>query len=320
MIGTRHLTVAALLVGTLWLAPSASAQIDLSGTWGSRMHEEWGDRYHGPDAADFLGLPLTEDGRARALSYSSSQLAMLERQCMQYGPYYVVTGPQNLQLWLEDDAVTGRPVAYKISGAGDRLPRTIWMDGRPHPSAHALHTSDGFSTGVWEGNMLTVTTTHMQAGPLRRNGVAVSSQTTMVEHFVRHDDLLGITTIVTDPVYLAEPQIISRTWQLDSSIVQNRTGGTCWPVVEVSRLGVPGAVPHYLPGKNPFAREVSDRYHLPIEAVQGGAETRYPEYRKKLGGYVAPERCLRYCCGWLPTSGPAGNHDAPGLDCTPSAP
>ena len=36
--------------------------------------------------------------------------------------------------------------------------RTIYMDGRPHPSENAPHTWQGFSTGEWEGDMLKVTT------------------------------------------------------------------------------------------------------------------------------------------------------------------
>jgi len=316
----RAIACLAVLLGGLGLAPVASAQVDLAGSWAARMHEDWGDRWHGPDPVDFTGVPLNDDGRARAVSYSSSQLAMLERQCLQYAPYYIVFGPQNLQIWSEDDPVTGRQIAYHISGAGDRLPRTIWVDGRPHPSPHALHSADGFSTGVWEGDVLTVTTTHMKASPLRRNGVPASDRATSVEHFVRHGDLLTVTAVLTDPAYLTEPQVVSRTWQLDSTLVQNRKASACWPAVEVERLSETGAVPHYLPGKNPFLHEFSDRYHLPIEAVLGETQALYPEFRKKLGGYVAPARCLRYCCGWMPTSGIAGNADAPELNCTPETP
>ena len=137
---TMAMTTAVLWVGLL-LARPAFAQLDLSGEWASRMHEDWIDRFHGPDAVDFLGLPLNDEGRARALSYSSSQLAMRERICMQYQPDYVVLGPQNLLIWSEAEPVTGRLLAWHISGAGDREPLTVWMDGRPHPSANALHTA-----------------------------------------------------------------------------------------------------------------------------------------------------------------------------------
>ena len=35
--------------------------------------------------------------------------------------------------------------------------RAIYLDGRPHPPADALHTWAGFSTAKWDGDMLTVT-------------------------------------------------------------------------------------------------------------------------------------------------------------------
>ena len=63
--------------------------------------------------------------------------------------------------------------------------------------------------------------------------------------------------------------------------------------------GVPeGVVPHYLPDKNPFLGEMTRLYNIPLEAVLGGSETMYADYRKKLKDkYVAPERCTRYCGG-----------------------
>jgi len=72
------------------------------------------------------------------------------------------------------------------------------------------------------------------------------------------------------------------------------------PVQEVPRLdGDNSSVSHYLPGKNPFMGEVTAMYHIPEEAVMGGADTMYPEYRKKLkANYVPPAKCVRYCCGW----------------------
>ena len=49
-------------------------------------------------------------------------------------------------------------------------------------------------------------------------------------------------------------------------------------------------MPHFLPGTNPFINEFAKMYNIPLEAVRGGAETMYPEYRKKLQDkYVAPK-------------------------------
>ena len=82
-------------------ATPASAQVDLSGTWSVRMHEDWMERWPGPDPGDFTGLPLNADGRAWAESYSPSQLSMPERQCLYYPQTYRVVGPFAPRIWPE---------------------------------------------------------------------------------------------------------------------------------------------------------------------------------------------------------------------------
>ena len=89
------------------------------------------------------------------------------------------------------------------------------MDNRPHPSPDALHTWMGFSTGKWEGDMLTVTTTHLKEGWIRKNGIAESDEATLVEHFIRHGDYLTHVSIITDPVYLTEPMIHTEDFVLE---------------------------------------------------------------------------------------------------------
>src|SRR5215204_4963306 len=114
------------------LAAPASAQVDLSGTWSVRMHEDWMERWPGPDPGDFTGMPLNEDGRAWAQSYSPSQLSMPERQCLYYPQTYRVVGPFAPRIWPESAPGAGI-IAWRMSGAVDMSPRAIWMDGRPHP-------------------------------------------------------------------------------------------------------------------------------------------------------------------------------------------
>src|SRR5690606_5244543 len=124
--------MATLLVMCVALVTPAYAQMDLSGTWATRNHEDWMERWPGPDVGDFTGLPINEDARARALSYSASLLSLPERQCLYYGATYTVIGPFGFRLWSESEPVTGRVVSWNMSGAVDKTPRTIWMDGRPH--------------------------------------------------------------------------------------------------------------------------------------------------------------------------------------------
>jgi hypothetical protein len=284
------------LLGVLCLGLLAKGQVDLSGSWTTRAHEDQQDRTDGPDPVSFMRFPLSPEGRSRALSYSNSILSLPEHECEPYPPYYVLMGPQAIGIRAEQDPDTGALVAWKITPAVDRGPITIWMDGRSHPGPNALHSFEGFTTGKWEGETLTTYTTHIKEGFLTRNGVVTSDRTTVGEHYSRHGDTLTITAIVTDPIYLAEPFVVSRSWQLGRNII-SEAGSPCIPAVEVESLQG-GVVPSYPPDKNPFINEVHNNYNIPVEAVVGGAFTMYPEYQKELKNkYKRPAECKRYCSG-----------------------
>lgn len=275
------------------------AQVDLLGNWTARLHQDFADRGPGPEAVEYLGMPLNEDARAKALSYSASELASPEHQCTLYPPTYLAFGPFGIKMWTVSDPATDKVIAWKLTGPSDVAPMTIWMDGRPHPSANAPHPFEGFTTGVWEGNTLTTRTTHFKAGYLRRNGVPISDHAVLTRHFMRHGDLLTVESFIEDPDYLTEPYVVSRTWELNPSAQYGSQAYHCSPEVEIARLDGTGAVPHILPGQNPAEGEMTNLYNIPLTAVLGGAETMYPEYRKQLKAqYVAPEKCVRYCCGW----------------------
>jgi hypothetical protein len=300
-------------VAALVAAP-ASAQIDLTGSWMVRMHEDWMERATGRDVVDYTGLPLTDEARAVALTYSPTAYAMRERQCLLFSPYSFQFWPHSLRMWSETDA-DGRVVAWKLSGVTEREGLTIWMDGRPHPSANAFYPFAGFTTGRWEGDTLVTRTTHLKTSYTRRgNGSPSSDLATVTAYFARYDDLLTITTIQEDPIYLTEPLVVSRTWQLDPRANVARTG-TCNSATELPRLEDTGVVPHYDLGENPEVDFMTKQYNLPREAVLGHAETLYPEYRKKLkDSYVLPAACGRYCCGWIPIAS-GSVVPAPGLTC-----
>ena len=288
----RVLALAAWAVA--WMSVPAFAEVDLTGSWANRIHEDFIERAPGPNIGDYLGLPINDEARARADAWQISIQTMPERQCILYTSQYLVMGPQSFRMVADRDPISGAVVAWKITGTVDRPPHTIWMDGRPRPSMYAAHTSGGFTTGVWEGDMLTAYTTHLKEGMVWRNGVPHSDQATMAEHYVRHGDTLTVTMIVDDPIYFEEPFIRSASWQLDPGI--RVLPEPCEPQVEIERRE--GAVPHYLPGTNPFLGEMNRLYNIPLETVRGGAATMYPEYRKKLKDtYMPPEKCLRNCCG-----------------------
>jgi hypothetical protein len=257
----------------------AAAQVELAGSWGARNHEFLsGDGL----PVDFTGIPLNEEGRIRALSYSQSQLAMVERQCQGWPAFYLVQGPFGLSISKEVDPLKGNVIAYTIGPWEDRAPLTIWMDGRPHPSKYAEHTRAGFTTGRWEGNTLVAATTHMKAGFLRKTGAPSSDEATMTLRFYRYGDVLTVLAIIEDPIYLAEPWLLSRSFQLSATPV-SPIGPPCVTAYEADTRET---APHYLPEKNPFVNEMTAKYGVPSDAAIGKPETLYPEYRKKIAPNV----------------------------------
>lgn len=252
--------------------------VDLSGQYRANNHEDAPYSGGAMLMADYMGLPINDEARARADSWSMSYMAMPERQCIMYTSHYVVLGPQSLQMTPDIDPISGKVVAWNMTGAIDRTPRKIWMDDRPHPPAVARHTSAGFSTGRWQGETLVVRTTHLTEDTLWRDGVPSSNQATISEYIVRHGNRLTITMILYDPIYLEEPYIRSKTWTYDPTV--RMLPEPCEPVWEIARPA--GVVPHYLPGTNPFITEMTQKFGIPLEAVRGGARTMYPEFRKTL--------------------------------------
>jgi hypothetical protein len=165
MTALKRTSAASLLVaGALMCAP-AFAEVDLSGMWAAREHQDWMERLPGPDPVDYLGLPINEAAREKALLFDYSIMSQQEHQCGYYTAFYNALGPQGLKIWSENDPVRGnRVVAWKLSGFIDIDVTTIYMDGRPHPSKNTYYPYSGFTTGKWEGDVLTTYTTHIKSG------------------------------------------------------------------------------------------------------------------------------------------------------------
>ena len=296
------------------VAPPASAQIDLNGSYTNMMYEDYIERGPGSDLGDYTGMPLSDEARAKALLYTPNLPSTFERQCLAQSPWVIQYRPLGLRIWSEEDE-NGRLIAWVIGGDYLRDNITIWMDGRPRPSPNALHMPAGFTTGRWEGRKLTARTTHVKTQWIRRGvGIPGSDQSTFTVHFTLHEDMLTVTTIQEDPIYLTEPHVVSRVFQKQPAGAGGGGRVICNTANEVPRLEDSGIVPHYLPGQNPEADHMTRNYNLPKEAALGYAESLYPEYRKKIKGtYKPPMACDRYCCGWIERQGLPGA--APGLTC-----
>jgi hypothetical protein len=267
-----------LLLAAGLLSMPAFAQRDPSGEWAPRFHEDQPERIPGPEIGDYLGIPINPAARLRADSWDASLLELPENQCRPHPSDYAWRGPANLRIWKDIDTASQETLAYHTHISWQAPERTIWMDGRAHPPDYAAHTWQGFSTGKWEGDMLTVTTTHLKEGWIRRNGIPRSEKATITEHIIRHGNYLTVAVIINDPVYLTEPFLRTTDFTMDPD--QQIAPYPCEAVVEVQHPF--GSVPHHLPKTNPFLNEFSNRFKIPFEATRGGAETMYPEYVQKL--------------------------------------
>src|SRR5215510_11210387 len=215
----RVVAIGAALALITLRASAASAQVDFTGQWAPLYHEDTIERIPGPELGDYTGLPLSDAGRMRAESWDPDRISVVqEYQCRPHSADYSLRGLAPMRIWADYDRATQKIVAFRTHIGAYENERTIYLDGRPHPPEYAPHTFQGFSTGVWEGNMLTIETTHLKPAYLRRNGVPRSGKATLREHFIRNGNVLTWISIVTDPVYLTEPYIKSRNFFYDPGV------------------------------------------------------------------------------------------------------
>ena len=263
------------------------AGIDLSGTWYPQPGQDSNLFTASGSLVEYGGIPLSEAGRLYALAWSPSRIQGRQHQCMGYVPPYTYNQPGNLRFWEERDPYTQRLLAIKHYWQISEGTRTIWMDDRPHPPAYAQHTWSGFSTGKYEGNALTVYTTHLKRGWIRANGMPQSDEATLVEHFIRHGDRITYLSVVNDPVYLAEP--FSRTYTLG----RNAKEPDGWLYACDDGEQILGRredqAESYFWGRHPFLREFADKTHIPLLATLGGPSTARPECLDKLKDPSAAE-------------------------------
>ena len=276
MHNLNRLCVAVMLLVAVSAAPAFS-QTDFSGEWAPRFWEDQPERVPGPELGDYLGIPISDAARLRAAAWEASIQTLPEWQCRPHSADYIWRGPSNLKITKEVDPVSREIVAFHAEWLRS-VDRPVYVDNRPHPSPNAPHTWAGFSTAKWEGDMLTIVTTHLKEGYLRRNGLPRSDKATLTEHWIRNGDFLTVMTMVNDPVYLTEPFV--RTTDYELNVNQQIPPYPCGVVQEIDRAK--GEVPHYLPGTNPYLTEFATKHNIPVDATRGGADTMYPEFRAKL--------------------------------------
>jgi hypothetical protein len=197
------------------MAPKAAAPIDLTGYWVSIVTEDWRYRMVTPAPGDYQSVPMTPAAIKLAETWDPAKDEAAGEQCKSYGAPALLRVPEHLHITWQDDRTLRMD-----TDAGQQTRLFHFGDWKPDSAAHTLQ---GDSVAQWEiqregprpvNGSLKVTTSDLKAGYLRKNGVPYSDNTSLTEYYdLVHErngtQLLVVTIVVTDPMYLREPFIIS---------------------------------------------------------------------------------------------------------------
>jgi hypothetical protein len=193
--------------------PRAAAPIDLAGYWVSVVTEDWRYRMVTPMKGDYQGVPMTPAARAVADTWDPAKEEASGDQCKSYGAPAILRVPSRLHFTWQDDQT------LKMETDAGRQTRLFHFGNWRAPEGP--HTRQGDSAAEWEGGgrggtdgSMKVTTTNLETGFLRKNGVPYSDNATLLEYFeivTRPDGgpLLVVTISTTDPQYLRQTFVIT---------------------------------------------------------------------------------------------------------------
>jgi hypothetical protein len=218
----------------------AAAPIDLTGYWVSVITEDWRYRMVTPSKGDYQGVPMTAAARTIADAWDPAKEEASGDQCKAYGAPALLRAPTRLHITWQDDNTLRMD-----SDAGKQTRLFHFGDWKSPGGASTLQ---GDSIADWEGGgrggrgggrggaapaaaigprqpsdaSLKVTTTNLEGGFLRKNGVPYSEKTTLTEYFdlmnePTGDPLILVTIVTTDPTYLSRAFVISSQFKKETS-------------------------------------------------------------------------------------------------------
>jgi hypothetical protein len=197
-------------------AQRAAAPVDLTGDWVSVVTEDWRWRMVTPPKGDVSSIPVNDAARKVADTWDPARDKAAGDQCKAYGAPGIMRIPGRIRISWENETTmkieTEAGTQTRLLRFGDqRTPQ-----GQPSYQGHSVARWEfaGGRAGRGAGGSLSVTTTGMRAGYLRRNGVPYSERTTVEEYYSgltepNGERWLVVTTVVRDPQYLTGPWVTS---------------------------------------------------------------------------------------------------------------
>jgi hypothetical protein len=206
---------------------------DLTGYWVSIVTEDWRYRMVTPAKGDYASVPLNAEGRRVADTWDPAKDEASGNACKSYGAPGVMRVPGRVHITWQD------PETMKVETDAGTQTRVFHFGGTM--PAGMAPSWQGYSEASWEmpppgrggrgqaappppaepvgaqnqrAGSLKVITTDLKPGYIRKNGVPYSANAKVTEYYSRTnepngDSWLIVTTIVDDPMYLAQPFITS---------------------------------------------------------------------------------------------------------------
>jgi len=189
-----------------------AAPIDVTGYWVSYVTENWRYRMVTPAKGEYRRIPVSPAAVPLINAWDPAADTRAGNQCRSFGAGAIMSVPSRLHITWQDAETLRVDID---AGTQSRLFRFAPKTAKPGPPSW-----QGDSSATWEpaqgskGGSLRVVTTNLRMGYLRKNGVPYSDRATVTEHFdlaplADNGQLLLVTTIVNDPVYLNAPYIVS---------------------------------------------------------------------------------------------------------------
>jgi hypothetical protein len=198
-----------------------AAPIDLTGTWVSVVTEDWRWRMMTPAKGDYMGVPLTPQGRKAADNWDLARDNAEGNQCRPFGVGNIMRVPGRVKIAWEDantlrmdfDAGT----QTRLLRFGSSPQGVASWQGRSTATWEFTSGGRGAPAGASRTGDLKVTTTGMRAGYLRKNGVPYSDKMVLTEYFDRHseqgDEWFTVMAIAEDPTNLSEPFVVTTSFK-----------------------------------------------------------------------------------------------------------
>jgi len=191
------------------------APYDLTGYWVSLVTEDWRYRMAMPPKGDYVGLPLTPEGKKLADAWDPTKDESAGEQCRAYGAAGIMRQPTRLHItWENDDTLKIETDAgtqtRRLQFKGPQGQGGDWQGVSVASWERSLGVMGAGRGAVPPGGSLKVVTTQMKPGYLRRNGVPYSAKAVMTEYFdqLEHpngDTLMVVVTEVVDAANLTTP-------------------------------------------------------------------------------------------------------------------